>query len=59
MFLEQNSVPVEELEKMGIVRSLPDKVLRETWKEGISVLVPASNAVSLVLRHGLTKIHTF
>ena len=36
-------------------RPTPDKVFREVKRDGISVLIPASNAIGIVLRHSLTK----
>jgi hypothetical protein len=36
-------------------RPTPDKVFREVERDGISVLIPASNAIGIVLRHSLTK----
>ena len=40
----------------GLVPSNPDKVLRRIkTKDGFDVLVPASSAIDIVLRHGLKK----
>ena len=40
----------------GLVPSNPDKVLRRIkTKDGFHVLVPASSAIEIVLRHGLEK----
>jgi hypothetical protein len=36
-------------------RPTPDKVFRELEQDGIFVLVPASNAIGIVLQHSLTK----
>jgi hypothetical protein len=36
-------------------RPTHDKVFREVKREGISVLVPASRAIGIVLQHGLSK----
>ncbi|KAI3649950.1 hypothetical protein MP228_005582 [Amoeboaphelidium protococcarum] len=36
-------------------RPTPDKVFREVKRDGILVLVPASNAIGIVLQHGLTR----
>ncbi|KAI3650437.1 hypothetical protein MP228_003918 [Amoeboaphelidium protococcarum] len=45
-----NTLKVKELE-----RSTPDRVLRKVELDGAQVLVPASNAISLVLQHNITK----
>ena len=40
----------------GLVPSNPDKVLKRIEnKDGLDVLVPASSAIEIVLRHGLEK----
>jgi hypothetical protein len=36
-------------------RPTPDKVFREVERDGISVLIPASNAIGIVLQHSLSK----
>ena len=36
-------------------RPTPDKVFRKVERDGIAVLVPASNAIGIVLHHGLSK----
>jgi GTP-binding protein EngB required for normal cell division len=36
-------------------RPTPDNVFREVEQDGVFVLVPASNAIGIVLRHSLTK----
>jgi hypothetical protein len=36
-------------------RPTPDKVFREVERDGVSVLIPASNAIGIVLQHGLSK----
>jgi hypothetical protein len=36
-------------------RPTPDKVFRKAERDGISVLIPASNAVGIVLQHSLSK----
>ena len=35
-------------------RPTPDKIFREVERNGVFVLIPASNAIGIVLRHGLT-----
>ena len=36
-------------------RPSPDKVFREVKRDGVFVLIPASNAIGIVLRHGLSE----
>jgi hypothetical protein len=36
-------------------RPTPDKVFREVERDGVFVLIPASNAIGIVLQHGLSK----
>jgi hypothetical protein len=36
-------------------RPTPDKVFREVERDGMFVLIPASNAIGIVLQHGLSK----
>ena len=36
-------------------RPTPDKVFRKAERDGISVLIPASNAIGIVLQHSLSK----
>jgi hypothetical protein len=36
-------------------RPTPDKVFREVKQDGEPVLIPASNAIGIVLRHSLIK----
>ena len=38
-----------------IKRPTPDKVFREVEQEGVPILIPASNAIGIVLRHSLKK----
>ncbi|KAI3654927.1 hypothetical protein MP228_000307 [Amoeboaphelidium protococcarum] len=45
-----NTLKVKELE-----RSTPDRVFRKVELDGAQVVVPASNAISLVLQHNITK----
>jgi hypothetical protein len=52
-FARTAAVPVSALEAMKLVRSSPDKVLRKVMPAGEALLVPATPATALVLRHGL------
>jgi hypothetical protein len=45
----------DTLVNKNLKRPTPDKVFREVERDGISVLIPASNAIGIVLRHSLTK----
>ncbi|KAI3639483.1 hypothetical protein MIR68_002498 [Amoeboaphelidium protococcarum] len=45
-----NTLKVKELD-----RPTPDRVFRKVELDGAQVLVPASNAISLVLQHNITK----
>jgi hypothetical protein len=36
-------------------RPTPDKVFREVERDGVFVLIPAWNAIGIILRHGLTR----
>ena len=36
-------------------RSAPDKVFREVERDGVFVLIPASKAIGIVLRHNITE----
>jgi hypothetical protein len=36
-------------------RPTPDKVFRKVKQDGVLALIPASNAIGIVLRHGLTR----
>jgi len=49
------AVSAGELAMLELVRPSPDKVLRALVRDGKSVLVPASPAMALVLRHNLTE----
>jgi hypothetical protein len=39
----------------NLKRSTPDKVFREVKQDSSSVLIPATNAIGIVLQHGLTS----
>ncbi len=45
----------DTLVNKNLKRPTPDKVFREVKRDGIAVLIPASNAIGIVLRHSLTK----
>ena len=60
-FLESSEEPESLLEKMSLVRSMPDKVLRAVKRRasasssggGMRILIPADAATALVLRTGM------
>jgi hypothetical protein len=52
---EDLCIPMSELVSQKLKRPTPDKVLREVKKDGKWVLIPATNAIGLVLRHQLTE----
>ena len=54
-FTAVDAVPFVDLETMDLVRPSPDKVLRVLVQAGEPVLVPATPAMALVLRHKLAK----
>jgi hypothetical protein len=43
------------MEPLDINRPSPDKVLRKAVRDEEAVLIPATEAMAVVLRHGLTK----
>jgi hypothetical protein len=51
----KNGIISEQLTAMKLIRSTPDKVFHEIKKDKVSMLVPASNAIGIVLRHNLSK----
>ena len=53
-FAAIDAVPAAKLVQLKLVRPSPDKVLRVLVRAGISVLVPATPAMALVLRHNLS-----
>ena len=56
LFAKDNMLIVRDtLVYKNLKRPTPDKVFREVERDGISVLIPASNAIGIVLRHSLTK----
>ena len=48
-------MPSDILADKDLKRPTPDKVFREVERDGIPVLIPASNAIGIVIRHSLTK----
>ena len=54
-FTAIDAVPAAKLVTMKLVRPSPDKVLRVLVRAGEPVLVPATPAMALVLRHKLAK----
>ena len=50
---KNNYIPVELLTANGLVRPTPDKIFRKVKKNRARILIPASNAVGIVLRHKL------
>jgi hypothetical protein len=53
--VEKMSVLCDTLVDKNLKRPTPDKVFREVERDGVSVLIPASNAIGIVLQHGLSK----
>ena len=45
----------DTLVEKNLKRLTPDKVFREVKQSGVFVLIPASNAIGIVLRHNLTE----
>jgi hypothetical protein len=52
---EKMLIPSHTLVDKNLKRPTPDKVFREVEQDGVFVLVPASNAIGIVLQHGLSK----
>jgi hypothetical protein len=50
-----NVIPSHLLKAKKLKRPTPDKVFREVERDGVFVLIPASNAIGIVLQHGLSK----
>jgi hypothetical protein len=55
LFQETSIFTKSTLVTNKLQRPTPDKVFREVEQDGISVLIPASNAIEIVLRHNLSK----
>ena len=49
------SILCDTLVEKKLMRPSPDKVFREVEQGSFFVLIPASNAIGIVLRHGITK----
>jgi hypothetical protein len=52
---EKMSIRCDTLVDKNLKRPTPDKVFREVERDGVFVLIPASNAIGIVLQHGLSK----
>jgi hypothetical protein len=52
---EQNGIIKHQLTTKKLIRPTPDKVFHEMKKDKVFMLVPASNAIGIVLHHNLTK----
>jgi len=48
-------MPSDILPDKNLNRPTPDKVFREVKRDGVFVLIPASNAIGIVLKHSLAK----
>ena len=55
LFQETSIFTKSTLVTNKLQRPTPDKVFREVERNGVSVLIPASNAIGIVLQHGLSK----
>jgi len=55
LFKETSVFRESTLISKHIKRLTPDKVFREVEQDGVFVLIPASNAIRIVLQHHLTK----
>jgi hypothetical protein len=55
LFDDSFRIPSSELRVKKLKRPEPDKVLREVKIDGELFLVPATNAIGIVMRHTLTK----
>ena len=52
---EKMSILYDALVDENLKRPTPDKVFREVERKGVAVLIPASNAIGIVLRHNITE----
>jgi hypothetical protein len=50
-----NGIVCEQLTNKGLTRPTPDKAFHKIKKDKASMLIPASNAIGIVLRHNLSK----
>ena len=55
LFTSVDSVPLSTLDKMELARPSPDKVLRKVKRDKNVLLVPFTQAMTVVLRHGLSE----
>jgi hypothetical protein len=55
LFQETSIFTKSTLVTNKLQRPVPDKVFREVEHDGVSVLIPASNAIRIVLQHGLSR----
>jgi hypothetical protein len=49
------SILCDTLVDKNLKRPTPDKIFREVERDGISVLIPVSDATGIVLQHSLSK----
>jgi hypothetical protein len=59
LFQETGILRMPTLLNSNLKRPTPDKVFRKVERNGQFVLIPASNAIGIVLRHRLTEEPTF
>jgi len=52
---EKNGIVRHQLTDKDLARPTPDKVFHEIESNGIATLVPASNAIGIVLHHNLLQ----
>jgi hypothetical protein len=52
---EKNEIVCELLTDKDLTRPTPDKVFHEVERNGIAILIPASNAIGIVLRNNLLQ----
>lgn len=52
---KKNCLPVHLLKEKGLIRPTPDHIFRKASKNGKWALIPASNAIGIVLRHNLCE----
>ena len=55
VYKEEKGISLQMLEAKKFVRPAPDKVFRKIKKDGVFLLVPASNALTIVLLNNLKK----
>ena len=54
-FASADAMPLAYADKLDAMRPSPDKVLREVMRGGKAVLVPFTQAIAVVLRHGQSE----